>query len=70
MKKNLLAKDIIKKLESFDIRKFSPDKKEWIERLFRNDPWMTFAWIRRESVFASNLFKWIKAMTAYIEVAN
>ena len=69
-KKCLQKPDLIKKLQSFDIRKFTPQKLDKIKKLYYKDPFMTFNWIRRESRFASHLFLWIQAMIEYIEVSS
>ena len=41
-----------------------------ITELYKNDPWMTVAWIRRESSFALYLFMWVSTILEYIGVAN
>ncbi|CDW77406.1 UNKNOWN [Stylonychia lemnae] len=66
---NLKNKQFLNQLKEFDIRTISDPQIKQIQSLFANDPWMTVSWIRRESVFALNLFIWVAKIIEYIQVA-
>ena len=40
-----------------------------INKLFKDDQWMTNWWIARESLFSLNMFKWVTTIIEYIGVA-
>ena len=40
-----------------------------INKLFKDDQWMTNWWIARESLFSLNMFKWVTTIMEYIGVA-
>lgn len=70
IRSTLKNKDFLTKLQKFDIRRVQQKHIQTIDALFANDPWMTTAWIAKESQFALGLFKWVHTIIDYIGVAK
>mmetsp|Transcript_37976 Transcript_37976/g.27964 ORF Transcript_37976/g.27964 Transcript_37976/m.27964 type:complete len:111 (+) Transcript_37976:279-611(+) len=62
--------NFLKVLKNFDIRKVNKYQIQHVQRLFENDPWMSFSCISRESNFSAYLFLWVLQIVEYISIAQ
>jgi len=65
VKHQLKNKDFLKKLQSLNIHRVKRDQIGQVIKLYENDPYMTVAWISRESGFSTHLFQWTNLIIEY-----
>ena len=72
IKKSILKeeKDFIDSLFEFDVRSVTPAMVTLLFNLYRDDPWMDFDLIKRESEMSGYLFVWSQKLLEFIAVCN